>query len=320
MLDEVEKPARLHPDMEAALRKNRENVPNPLDVTRDPIAEVRADYLRGRAYWNEDVPDLPKVSNFVVPAPAGEMAVRLYCPRDDATPLPVLLYCHGGGFVYGNLDSHDNICRQIASRSGWAVLAIDYHLAPEHKFPTPLQDVAAVIDWFDKNAEELGLDADCVAMGGDSAGAGITVGVALELKEIRPDYLKMMILVYGNHGLGNDCRSVRLYGGEAYGLDDDKRAFYRASYYSDPGDADDPRNAQLTANLSGLPPAFIGMAEMDPLHDNGPAIADALAAAGVESELKTYSGVLHGFLHYTRMCRTSIEAHDDIAAALKRIR
>ena len=320
MLDEVEKPARLHPDMEAVLRKNRETIPNPLDVTRDPIEDVRADYLRSRAYWNEDSPDLAKVLNLTAPAPAGAVALRLYCPRDGGGPLPVLLYCHGGGFVYGNLDSHDNICRQIASRSGWAVLAIDYHLAPEFNFPTPLEDVQAVIDWLDREAGELGLDAGCVAMGGDSAGAGITVGVALELKASRPDYLKKMVLAYGNHGLGNDCRSVRIYGGEAYGLDDNKRAFYRASYYAKPEDARDPRNAHLTAELSGLPPAFIAMAELDPLHDNGPAFAAALAAGGVECALKTYAGVLHGFLHYTRMCRVSVEAHDDIAAALKQVR
>ena len=320
MLDEIEKPARLHADMEAVLRKNRESVPNPLDVTRDPIDDVRADYVRSRAYWNGDSPAMAKVLDFSVEAPAGAVAVRLYCPRAGASPLPVLLYCHGGGFVYGDLDSHDNICRQIASRSGWAVLAIDYHLAPEFKFPAPLEDVAAVIAWLDREAGGLGLDAGCVAMGGDSAGAAITVGVALELKAGRPDYLKKLILAYGNHGLGNDCRSVRLYGSAAYGLDDDKRAFFRASYYGRPEDARDPRNAHLTADLSGLPPAFIAMAEMDPLHDNGPAFAQALAAAGVECELKTYAGVLHGFLHYTRMCSVSVAAHVDIAQALQQVR
>ena len=320
MLDEVEKPAPLCAEMEAVLRKNREIIPQPLDVTRDPMAAVRADYMKSRAYWNEEVPELAKVEDFEVAAPAGRIAVRLYGPRSEARGLPVLLYCHGGGFVYGNLDSHDNICRQIASRAGWAVLAIDYHLAPEHKFPTPLEDVLAVIDWLDGKAGELGLDTRCVAMGGDSAGAGITVGVALELKRKRPDYLKKMILAYGNHGLGNACRSARLYGGQAYGLDDAKRAFYRASYYGDPSAAEDPRNAQLSTDLAGLPPAHFAMAELDPLHDNGPALAAALEAAGVEAEVKTYAGVLHGFLHYTRMLSAAVEAHDDIAAALRRVR
>ncbi len=320
MLDEVEKPGALHPEMVAVLRKAREFTPKPLDIATAPIAEVRAEYLRSRAYWNQAAPALPKVLNFTAEAPAGPVPVRIYCPREGGPPLPVLLYCHGGGFIYGDLDSHDNICRQIASRSGWAVLAIDYHLAPEAKFPTPLEDTHAVIGWLDAKAADLGLDAACVAMGGDSAGASITMGVAMELKARRPDYLKHLILAYGNHGLGNDCRSARLYGGPAYGLDDAKRAFYRASYYARAEDAADPRNAQLTTDLRGLPPAFIAVAELDPLHDNGPALAAALSAAGVANRCQTYDGVLHGFLHYTRMCGVSVAAHDDIAAALGSVR
>ena len=201
------------PQMQAVLDKNMENVPSPLDATNAPIDAVREQYLAGRAFWNEVGPDLPTVRDYQVAAPAGPVMVRLYRPSPDGQSLPVLLYCHGGGFIYGNLDSHDNICRQIAERSGWAVLAIDYHLAPEYKFPIPLEDVHAVIDWLDGQAPALGLNLDRVAMGGDSAGASITVGVALELRDQRPDYLQKMILIYGNHGLGPECQSVKLYGG-----------------------------------------------------------------------------------------------------------
>jgi len=310
-------PAPIDPQMQAVLTKNKETVPDPLDVCTAPIDAVRKQYMAGRAFWNEVGPDLPSVKDYQVSAPAGPLTVRLYRPGTDGQSLPVLLYCHGGGFVYGNLDSHDNICRQIAHRSGWAVLAIDYHLAPEHKFPTPLEDVHGVIDWLNDEASALGLDQTRVAMGGDSAGASITVGVAVELRDTRPDYLKKMILIYGNHGLGADCQSVKLYGGEAYGLSDRTRAFYRGSYYGDPEvNAADPRNAHLSADLTGLPPAFLGAAELDPLRDNSPAMAEALSAAGIAARCKIYPGMMHGFLHYTRYCDQSNAAHDDIAAAL----
>ncbi len=310
-------PATMHPQMKAAVEKNAEFGKMPVPSLAS-VDAMRAHYLRSREFWNEVTPAMAAISDHVVNSPAGDVPVRLYQPSDRGK-LPLLLYCHGGGFVYGNLDSHDNICRQLASRSGWSVLAIDYHLAPEHKFPTPLEDVFATIDWLDGKADAFDLDLQTVAAGGDSAGAAIMLGVAMDLRRRRADYLKQLVLVYGNYGLGNDSHSMRQFGAGEFGLGPELRQFFRNSYLGQEADWADPRVAALQADLSAMPPAYLIAAEMDPLHDNSPALAERLKAAGVPATSKTYRGVLHGFMHYTRCCEVSIQAHNDAAAALRAV-
>jgi acetyl esterase len=307
----------LNPQMRSVVEKNAEHGPAPRPSV-ETVGEMRSHYLKSRKFWNENVPEMASVEDFTVSAPAGDIQVRLYKPSSK-TKLPLLLFCHGGGFVYGNLDSHDNFCRQLASRSGWAVVAIDYHLAPEHKFPTPLADVQATIGWLDGKAAAFGLDMDNVAAGGDSAGAAIMIGTAMDLRQSRPGFLKQLILIYGNYGLGDDSQSMRLYGGGEFGLGTELRGFFRGSYIGREEDRQDSRVAVLGSDLAGLPPVALLAAEMDPLHDNSPALAEKLEAAGVPVECQSYAGVLHGFMHYTRYCDVSVQAHDDAAAALRKI-
>lgn len=306
-------------EMAAAMLKARELTPGGrLDVTTAPTEDVRAQYLAGRAYWNEDGPVLPRTRDRIVDGPHGAIPVRLYYPR-RAQDLPVLLYFHGGGFVYGSIESHDKICRWLAYGAGAVVVSVDYHLAPEHRFPTPLDEAVAVLDWVVANAQEIGVDASRIGMGGDSAGASITLGTALTLRDAdRGDLLKFMLLFYGNYGLGYDTNSSRKFDDEIFGLPETRRRFYRASYVANEADHGDPRLNQLSADLTGLPPAFIGAAEMDPLCDNSPALSQALRAAGVATELHVYPGVVHGFLHMTRMVTLAREALDDAASAVRR--
>lgn len=306
-------------EMAAAMLKARELTPEGrLDVATAPIEAVRAQYLAGRAYWNEDGPILPRVRDHLVDGPHGPVPVRFYCPRRGAT-LPLLLYFHGGGFVYGSIASHDKICRWLADGSGAAVISVDYRLAPEFKFPTPLDEAVAVLDWAIANAGELRIDPERVGLGGDSAGASISLGTALTLREAgRPDAIKFLLLFYGSYGLGYDTESSRKFGSEFFGLPEARRRFYRSCYVADEADHADPRLNQLSADLSGLPPAFIGAAEMDPLCDNSPALSKALRAAGVATELRIYPGVLHGFLHMTRMVTLARVALDDAADAIRR--
>lgn len=306
-------------EMAAAMLKARELTPEGrLDVTTAPIEDVRAQYLASRAYWNEDGPVLSRIRDHVVDGPHGPIPVRLYYPR-RVRDLPLLLYFHGGGFVYGGIASHDKICRWLADGSGAAVASVDYRLAPEHTFPTPLDEAVAVLDWAIALADELGINPNRIGMGGDSAGASITVGTALTLKAAgRADALKFMLLFYGGYGLGYDSDSSRKYGAEIFGLPEARRRFYRSSYVANESDHDDPRLNQLSADLTGLPPAFLGAAEMDPLCDNSPALSEALRAAGVATELRIYRGVLHGFLHMTRMVTRARDALDDAADAVRR--
>ena len=142
-------------EMAGAMLKSRERQPEPpLDVTVAPIADVRTRYLAERAYWNEDGPALPRIVDHSVKGPHGPIPVRLYYPRGNPN-LPLLIYLHGGGFIKGGIESHDKICRWIASRSGAAVASVDYRLSPEHKFPTPLEEAVAVFDWATGSAQDL---------------------------------------------------------------------------------------------------------------------------------------------------------------------
>ena len=299
-------------EMAEAMLKTRELLPDGrLDVTKAPIEDVRVQYFGERAHWNEDGPRMHRTEDISIDGPHGPIPVRFYYPSDGGK-LPLLLYFHGGGFIYGGIPSHDKICRWMAARSGVAFASVDYRLAPEHKFPTPLDEALAVLEYSMASAGKLGIDANRIGMGGDSAGASITMGTALSLKAAgRANALKFMLLFYGNYGLGYDCESSRKYNDEIFGLSDTRRKFYRSSYVANEADHDDPRLNHLSADLAGLPPAFLGAAEMDPLCDNTPALSERLTAAGVENSFTIYPGVLHGFLHLTRTVERARNALND---------
>lgn len=155
-------------------------------------------------------------------------------------------------------------------------------------------------------------------MGGDSAGASITMGTALSLKAAgRANALKFMLLFYGSYGLGYDCASSQKYNDIIFGLSETRRKFYRSCYIANEADHEDPRLKHLSADVAGLPPAFLGAAEMDPLCDNTPALSERLTAAGVENDVKIYPGVLHGFIHLTRMVSRAKEALNDAGDATR---
>ncbi|MCH9671669.1 MAG: alpha/beta hydrolase fold domain-containing protein [Gammaproteobacteria bacterium] len=311
----------IDPEMAAAMAQMQELVRGLPVLTEgvDPMPKVRERYLFGRRYWNHDAPELAEVVNETVVTAERVVPIRIYRPSDESS-LPVLVFSHGGGFVVGNLDSHDKICRLLALHSGAAVIAVDYALAPEFKFPRPLEEVRAVLDALPGLAASYRLDAGRVALGGDSAGASISLGVALELRDANPaqfQSLRSLLLYYGNFGLGVDSESARKFGTPEYGLDVNKMKFYRASYVAEPAHHDDPRLNQLRANLQGLPPTFLAAAGLDPLLDNVPALAEKLAAVGVSHQVKIYDGVLHGFLHLTRSVAKARQALAEGGDALR---
>ncbi len=308
----------IDPEMAEAMLKSRELVPEGrLDVTTSPMSDVRAQYFGERAYWNEDGPVMHRTEDLTIDGPHGPIPVRFYYPR-DAEKLPLLLYFHGGGFIYGGISSHDKVCRWMADRSGVAFASVDYRLAPEHKFPTPLDEALAVLDYVNNKADTLGIDPSKIGMGGDSAGASITMGTALSLKATgRADALKFMLLFYGSYGLGYDCESSQKYNDIIFGLSETRRKFYRSCYIASESDHEDPRLKHLAADVSGLPPTFLGAAEMDPLCDNTPALSERLTAAGVDNDVKIYPGVLHGFIHLTRIVSRAKEALNNAGDATR---
>ena len=306
---------RLDPQMVAAMQKQAELAPGVGEMHTMPIDEVRRLYNQERRYWNADAPDLPEISNFAIPGPVGDIPVRFYFPIQKR-PLPALVYLHGGGWVVGSIDTHDKIMRLLALRSGAAVVGVDYSLSPEHKFPTAFEETMAVVNYLRNHGHEQGFEEDRMAMGGDSAGANLSVAMSIMLRPDHPELLKLLLLFYGAYGL-RDSGSRRLWGGPEDGMGEADLAYYQACYFSGDENFNDPRFNVLKADLTGLPPMFISAAEYDPLIDDSTTLKTLLDEAGVPNEMKIYQGVLHGFLHLSRMVDKASQAIDDAAEALR---
>jgi acetyl esterase len=245
-----------------------------------------------------DAKDVPigHIENGTLPGPAAALPYRSYTPIDAAPePLPALVYFHGGGFVIGNLDTHDGLCRQLANASGCSVISIDYRLAPEHKFPAAVEDAYAAARWVAEHARELGIDPGRIAIGGDSAGANLAAVVCQLAKQRGGPKLALQLLLYPATESGVDTPS-RVALAEGYLLEKKSIEWFFQQYVEPGTDPIDPRLSPLLApDLSGLPPAHIHTAEFDPLVDEGKAYADKLAAAGVEVAYTCHTGMIHHF-------------------------
>jgi acetyl esterase len=238
---------------------------------------------------------------------------RLHRPRTDA-PLPVLIYLHGGGWVWNSIDTHDPLMRRYAAGSGCAVIGPDYALSPEAVFPQALEEMAAVVRWVAGQGGEWGLDPSRIVLGGDSAGANLALGAALMLRQSDPDlHLRGLLL---NYGVFDDRMATPSYAefAEGYGLTREKMRFYWDCYAPNPADRLSPYAAPIRADLRGLPPCLIHIAELDVLSDENREMVRALRAAGVAVEEETFPGTLHGFLRaqsHVGAARRAVEAGAD---------
>jgi len=309
----------LDPEMAAAIAESNrlygEIVARQGPVAPDDLAGQRALYNHERAFWNAIKPALTAVESWEIPGPGGVIPCRLYRPS-KARPLPALVYFHGGGWILGNLDTHDRIMRLLAEKSGAAVLGVDYRLAPEHKFPAAYDDALAAFEHLRREGPALGIDTTRLALGGDSAGANLALATWLQLGPEARATVRCLLLYYGAFGLA-DSPSRRAYGNELDGLTKEGIERFRACLVRGPADLADIRLDCLAADLRGLPPAFIAASALDPLLDDSRALAQLLGEVGVAHELIVYDGVLHGFLHLSRMVAKATQALDAGAAALK---
>jgi acetyl esterase len=228
----------------------------------------------------------------------GGVPMRGYAASvDDPGPRPGIVYFHGGGWVLGDLETHDTLCRHLAIASQAVVVAVDYRRAPEHVFPAALDDAFEAFVEICRQAPVLGIDATRVAIAGDSAGGNLAAAVALKTRDSGGPAGAFQCLIYPVLDCGCDTASYQEFA-DGYGLTRDKMRFFWRSYAGDfPGD--DPFISPLRAeSLSGLPPALVVTAEYDVLRDEGEAFAKRLTAAGVRTELMRVGGVIHGFIHY----------------------
>jgi acetyl esterase len=247
--------------------------------------------------------------------PVGERPGRLYVPSDASSPGPLLVFFHGGGWVYGDLDSHDPSCRFLAERSGVRVLSVDYRLAPEHPFPAAYDDAVAAYRWVVENAASLGADVTRLGVGGDSAGGNLAAVTAIEAARARLP-LAFQLLVYPGTDSSTQRESRRLFGRGLY-LTGEFIDQVLDQYAPDRDARSDPRISPLLADLpEGLAPAYVATAGFDPLRDEGEAYARKLADAGIEVELRRFPDQIHGFWSVVGLGRTARAASAEIAARL----
>jgi acetyl esterase len=259
--------------------------------------DARQLFLETRPASTPTPPEIGAVRNLVAETPQGAIPLRLYRPAGvtDPTPLPAYVYFHGGGWVIGDLETHDVLCRQLTAASGASVIAVDYRLAPEHKFPAAADDAWAATRWIVAHAAELGLDATRLAVGGDSAGGNLAAVVALLARDAGGPAIRLQVLIYPVTDVLRETRSYEDFA-EGYMLTRDSMRWFIAHYLKTREDARDWRVSPLRApSLAGLPPALVVTAGNDPLRDEGEMYAGRLRDAGVLVDYVCYGGMLHGF-------------------------
>jgi acetyl esterase len=258
-----------------------------------------------------------KIENTAMPGPAGEIKLRLYTPvAGGGAALPALVYFHGGGWVIGDLETHDSLCRTLANETGARVIAVDYRLAPEHKFPAAADDAYAAVKWVEQNAANLGVDPNRIAVAGDSAGGNLAAVVCLMAKQKGGPRIVHQLLIYPVTQWKADTGSMNSFA-EGYFLEK-KAMHWFFDQYAPGADPNDWRLSPLAAqDVSHLPRAYIVTAGFDPLKDEGKAYADKLNRAGVAAVYMDYPGMVHGFFNMSAVVPAAREAVADAAKALR---
>ena len=265
----------------------------------------------------KDVP-IGKIENIAMPGPGGDMKLRVYTPvAAGGEALPAIVFFHGGGFMFGDLDTHDGLCRLLATDSGVRVVAVDYRLAPEHKFPAAVEDAFAAVCWIEKNAADLGVDANSVAVAGDSAGGNLAAVVCQLAKVEEGPKIAAQLLMFPSTQFGGTFASLREFA-VGYLLEKKSIDWCHDNYIPTGTDLNDPRLSPLLADdVSGLPPAYVMLGGCDPLHDEGLAYAQKLRTAGVDVTIADYPGMLHCFIYLQAVLP---QAYTALAAAAKALR
>lgn len=291
----------------------------PPDVMPTP-AQSRAQFEKMVSLLDEPAPALVRREDMTIPGPAGSMRCRLYdaSPTPDGPPRPVLLFAHGGGWVQGDLDSHDGPCARIARDSGALVLALDYRLAPEHKYPAAVEDVDAAYRWLREHARELGGDPARVAVAGDSAGGNLAAVLCQTCIADGIEPPSFQALVYPALDLAWEGGSHRDMA-DAYVLPRTRLEWYIEQYLDDPRQVSDPRISPLRrAPLGQQPPTLIITCGFDPLRDEGKLYADRLTASGTSVTYHEYPGQIHAFLSLARAIPQALSCQREIADYARR--
>ena len=304
----------LDPSTEALLKGIAEQ--NGPALHEMPVDTCREVFLQLVQNLQGDVLDIHKTEDRQIDGPNGPITLRISTPRDTgADKLPVLVQFHGGGWVIGDLDTHDNMCRYFANESDVIVVAVDYRLAPENRFPAGIEDCIAATEWVHANADSIGADNSKLAVTGDSAGGNMAAIVAQQMK----GKVAFQLLIYPATDFSDTAYESReKFGGGDYFLSSEDMAWFGGHLFGDTDPTGNPMASPIVASdLSGLAPALTVTAGFDPLRDEGKAYADALSAAGVASEYKCYDGTIHGFVSFPGALEAGKEGLAFMASRLK---
>ena len=289
-------------------------------------AQAKAFYEAGAGVLDIAPHALARVEDHTLMARDGHaIPVRLYAPTlpDSAQPLPVLLYFHGGGFTVGSIATHEPLCRHLAHLAQCAMVSVDYRLAPDWKFPTAVFDAWDSLGGLREHAAAWGLDPQRIAVGGDSAGGTLAAVTAIAARDAGWPLSLQLLFYPGCAGHGGTDSHQRF--GKGFLLEDAHIDYFFGHYLRGADDRNDWRFAPLDGldetgavrDLDGVAPAWVGLAECDPLTDEGMLYADRLRMAGVGVDLEVYGGVVHGFIQFGRAIPSAMTAHNDAARALR---
>jgi acetyl esterase len=257
-----------------------------------------------------------RLEEMKIPGPGGEIPMRVYWPAGTG-PFPVIVFYHGGGWVIGDLDTNDPVCRMLSSKVSAVVVSVDYRLAPEHRFPAAVDDCYAALEWVSLNAARLDADASRIAVGGGSAGGNLAAAVALMSRDRAGPALACQVMFYPVTNVFELTTPSHGHFADGYGLTREHVEFFRDRYVPEERDRKNPYASPLLADsLEGLPPAIVVTAGFDVLRDEGIAYAERLEAAGVATTTAHYPSMIHGFVAMDRLFGEAEDAVDEAAAAL----
>lgn len=312
-------PVVLDPDAAAVLNAFREAGRPPYETLTPK--EAREFYLAGRVVSHPEPPEMASVQNSTIPGPGGPIPVRTYTPkqlRKHDGLAPALVFFHGGGWVIGDLDSHDVVCRTLARDGEMIVISVDYRLAPEHKFPAAVDDAIAATKWVSQNAKSLGIDANRISVGGDSAGGNLSAIVAIDARQNGPK-IQGQLLIYPatdfamTHPSHSEPETSCL-------LTHTVIRWFRDHYLTSLADGENWKASPArVTDLKQLPPAYVLTAGADPLRDEGDEYAKRLESAGVPVTWKTYPGQFHGFITMGKLLTKANGALKEMGDWLKKL-
>lgn len=310
---------KLDPDaqalLDAAIRAGR-----PAVETLTPVA-ARKMMREIRTALKQPQPVVAEVRDISIPGPHGAIPARLYRSRAPKAgeAQPAMVYFHGGGWVFGDIETHDNLCRSLANVADCIVISVDYRLAPEHKFPKAFDDCWAAVKWAADNAASLSIDPERLAVGGDSAGGNLAAAVCqMAVRENAPQ-LTYQVLFYPTVDLSLSHDSFKR-AGTGFNLTFAAMAWFRDLYLNDKQEIDDWRASPLRAeDLKGVPPAYVTTAGCDPLCDEGDAYARLLEQHGVTVKYRHFPGQMHGFAAMSGFVAAADQVLADVGAELKRV-